>query len=267
MIFALAFILSMFHRQPDVILVTIDGVMWQDIYGSNSQLLVPNLYNDFVKQGIAVGKMSPIIASGKNHVSLVGYLEITRGHPSLDCQSNDCYHPRIDRTILKFFHSPAVFSSWRTIEKTIPNNLNVYHDNGSGHYRYDEQTEKTADQYLQTHAPDFLWVSLGDTDEWAHANNHDQYLKSLQSADLYIHSLVVRFPDSNIIVTTDHGRNRNFRDHGYDKDSERVWLMIRGMQVPHKGFIKTRPLSLSNIYPTILDLQMGSHSPNSILEN
>ena len=249
--------------QPKVILVTIDGVMWQDIYGNNSKLLVPNLYNDFVEQGIAVGKLSPMIASGPMHISLPGYLEITRGHPSTDCQRNDC-SPRIDRTVFKFFHNPAAFSSWKTVERTIPSNLNIYHDNGPG-YRDDVDTEVVVNQYLLHNTPDFLWVSLGDTDEWAHANDRFHYLEALAGADRYIHSLVQRYPDSTFIVTTDHGRNRDFKDHGFGSDSERVWLMMRGPKVPHKGLVKAQPLSLSNIYYTIMDSQIGSSSPYSIL--
>src|ERR1700677_3165670 len=133
--------LSLIVKAPDpsVILITIDGVMWQDIYGDQGRQLVPYLYSDFVEQGIAIGKLSSIIASGPFHVSIPGYLEITRGHPSPDCQRNDCY-PVIDRSILQLYDHTAVFSSWSPIEKTIPANHNIYRDTGFG-YRYDVETE------------------------------------------------------------------------------------------------------------------------------
>jgi hypothetical protein len=248
---------------PSVILITIDGVMWQDIYGDQGQQLVPYLYSDFVEQGIAVGKISPIIASGPVHISLPGYLEITRGHPSTDCQRNDC-NPVIDQSILKLFDQTAVFSSWSTIERTIPPYYDIYRDTGSG-YRFDKETEEAVDLYLCHRTPEFLWVSLGDTDEWAHANERAHYLQALQNADAYIHSLVERYPNSTFIITTDHGRNKNFMDHGIGHDSERVWLMMRGPNVPHKGLVKALPLTLSNIYPTVVGLRTGSHSINSIL--
>lgn len=261
-------------KQPDVILVTIDGTRWQEIFrGTDPWLdrghhltehqLVPNLYNYFVDQGVAVGKDTPIIASGPNHISLPGYLEITRGHPSTDCQLNTC-NPTIDRSVFWFFKSPAVFSSWPNIRKTVPSNANV----ATGipdKYRLDNATELTSILYLDRNAPDFLWVSLGDTDEFAHQNNYTRYIQSLQMADAFIGYLVNRYPDSTIIVTCDHGRSLNFRDHGQDKASERVWLMMRGPNVPKKGFVSAPPLSLSNILPTITDIELGTHSPNSIL--
>jgi len=250
-------------HQPQVILVTIDGTMWQDIYGNNARLLVPNLYGDFVQQGIAVGKKSNMIATGPMHISLPGYLEITRGHPSKDCQRNDC-NPTIDQSVFRLFHESALFSSWKPIQRTIPSDANVYTDN-SPEYRWDRDTIEVADQYLATHTPEFLWVALGDTDEWAHRNDRSHYLEALYEADKYIHSLVVRYPDSTIIVTCDHGRNNNFRDHGIDQASARVWLMMRGPKVPHKGLVAARSLSLSNIYYTISDIQSGNHSSQSIL--
>ena len=262
-------------RQPHVILVTIDGTRWQEVFNGTdswrqgnrkltSRQLLPNLYTSFVDQGIAVGKETPIIASGPNHVSLPGYLEITRGHPSTDCQNNLC-SPVIDQSVFWFFQNPAVISSWETIKKTVPHNSNTYVDTGTNGYRLDNITELVAIAFLQSQTPDFLWVSLGDTDEFAHKNNYPRYIEALQLADNFIGYLVNRYHDATIIVTADHGRNGDFKDHGQDKSSERVWLMMRGRNVPHKGFVSAAPLSLSNIFPTIMDVEFNSHSPNSIL--
>src|SRR5271165_6735253 len=107
---------------PKVILITLDGVRWQEVFQGTDpqrdqghhltpQELLPNLYNCFVEQGVAVGQATPIIASGPNFVSLPGYMEITRGHPSTDCQTNSC-KPVIDQSIISLFRHPAVFSSW-----------------------------------------------------------------------------------------------------------------------------------------------------------
>ena len=255
---ALVFNLITRPPPPKTVLITLDGVMWQDIYATDGWRSVPHLYDDFLREGIAVGKSTPIIASGPNHISLPGYLEITRGHPSTDCQRNDC-DPVIDRSILTAFQHPAVFSSWGTIRKTLPS-YPMYADIGDG-YRWDPDTIRATNIYLDHNTPDFLWVSLGDTDEVAHANERHKYFEALHLADDFIHSLVVRYPSTTFIITTDHGRNWNFRDHGKEKASERVWLMMRGPYVPHKGLVSAPLLRLSNIYPTIVD----SHSPDSIL--
>ena len=103
---------------PDVILITLDGVRWQEVFQGTDpqrdgghhltpQRLLPNLYNYFVEQGVAVGRDTPIIASGPRFVSLPGYMEITRGHPSTDCQTNSC-NPVIDQSVFDLFNYPLV---------------------------------------------------------------------------------------------------------------------------------------------------------------
>ena len=263
------------------ILVTLDGVRWQEIYNGTDDVfyhetpikpeeLTPNLHDYFVQQGIAIGKETPMIASGPNHVSMLGYLEITRGHPSIDCKNNSC-NPLIEQSIFRFFNNSAVFGSWGNIEKTLPKDENITYDIGKI-YRFDNLTEEAALKYLfksnifQT-CNDFLWISLGDTDEWAHLSGYKAYIESLQNADSFIGLLVWLFPNSNIIVTTDHGRSLNFKDHGLDHESERVWLMMRGPNIPIKGIVKTNYISLSNIMPTIFSLKWQTNLDDSILSN
>lgn len=261
-------------QSPHVILITIDGVRWQEIYNGSdglrtsapyqtSRQLAPNLYHSFVDQGIAIGKSLPVIATGPNHVSLPGYLEITRGHPSADCQDNQC-NPTIDQSIFWFFKNPAVFSCWPTIIKVIPPNENIVTDIPIN-YRIDSSTELAAIYYLNNHNPDLLWISLGDTDENGHKNNYSRYIESLQMADTFIGYLVSKYPNTTFIITTDHGRSNNFTSHGKDKESERVWLMMRGPNIPNLGFVLTGSVSLSNIFYTITDVEFGSRSSNSIM--
>ena len=259
---------------PDVILITLDGVRWQEVFQGTDpqrdgghhltpQRLLPNLYNYFVEQGVAVGRDTPIIASGPRFVSLPGYMEITRGHPSTDCQTNSC-NPVIDQSVFDLFNYPAVFSSWSQIKKTVPVGDNIYSDTGKGHYRLDRDTQLAVKTYLDRHTPDFLWVALGDTDELAHQNNYIKYITALRQADDFIGYLVNRFPNTTIIVATDHGRSLNFKDHDRDTASQRVWLMMRGL-IPNQSLITDKVLRLSNIYYIIQETIFNIH--NSNLEN
>src|SRR5271157_1497958 len=86
---------------PNIILLTLDGVRPEDVWeGTNTSLsgkphiearqLLPNIYHHLVDGGMAMGYLSPMIATGPNHISQPGYLEMMRGHPSQDCQSNHC---------------------------------------------------------------------------------------------------------------------------------------------------------------------------------
>lgn len=261
---------------PHVVLITIDGTRYQEVFNGtdphfkkgpavSARDLVPNLYSYFVDQGIAVGKLSPMVASGPNFISLPGYLEITRGHPSTDCQTNDCM-PSIDQSILQLYSNPAIFGSWNSIDRTVPTNYSGHVDVGQPWYRWDPQTEMAARNYLKDHHPDFLWVALGDTDELAHQNDYSGYLIALHEADAFIGELIkTSDPNTIFMVTVDHGRNANFRDHGRNIQGQRVWCMLYGKGIPSRGFVKTSRISLSNIYPTIFSFQLGLQLSDSIL--
>jgi len=313
MLFLLMTLLSLFPQLPtqpapntNVVLITLDGVRWQEVFTGTDPVLsqhhmsarelLPNLYDLFVDHGIAIGQKSPIIASGPNHISLPGYLEITRGHPSTDCQRNDCY-PIIDQSIFQLFDHPVLFSSWDVIARTAPSNIDVVinsgrdvrseswkrlnlsdntifpHTIGAPDYRPDIYTEAPVIQYALKYQPDLLWIGLGDGDEYGHLNNYPEYLASMQQTDEFIGSLVRWTEQSDygkntvFLITADHGRNANFRDHGTSMVSARVFLLMHGKDIPAKGNIGiTRQVSLSNIFPTIEDLAWEVKSSGSIME-
>jgi hypothetical protein len=59
---------------------------------------------------------------------------------------------------------------------------------------------------------------------------------------------------TTVIVTTDHGRDANFADHG-GPDSAAVWVMARGSAVAAQGTrALTRRRYLRDIAPTIASL-------------
>src|ERR1700758_2864728 len=89
------------HETRNVIIVTIDGVRWQEVFGGvDEQLahsagmskcevlaggeLMPNLHRHFVDRGVVIGApgYGQMEASGPNFVSLPGYEEIFTGRTS-----------------------------------------------------------------------------------------------------------------------------------------------------------------------------------------
>jgi hypothetical protein len=82
-----------------VVLVTLDGVRWEDVLGATpetSTLAMPNLHRLVKERGVAYGGAGcehDVRASGPNFVSLPGYIEIFTGRPPV-CQHNHC--PNID---------------------------------------------------------------------------------------------------------------------------------------------------------------------------
>lgn len=129
------------RRTDNVIVVTIDGVRWQDVFGGvdpamatmasiparevvDAATLLPNLYA-FAREGVvsgAPGHGKPMMASGPNYVSLPGYLEIFSGSTSVGCRTNGCdpttrrtFFDRARDEVAATDRDVAIISSWEKI--------------------------------------------------------------------------------------------------------------------------------------------------------
>ncbi len=96
-------------------------------------------------------------------------------------------------------------------------------------------------EHLVHHRPRFLWVALGDTDEWAHRGDYRGYVDALRFADAFVGEVAAHLAEMGeygartaIFVTTDHGRDPDFAGHG-GPASAGVWLMARGGPVARRG--------------------------------
>lgn len=113
-----------------VVLVTLDGVRWEDMLGSTpetSSLAMPNLHRLVKERGVAFGGAGcehDVRASGPNFVSLPGYMEIFSGKPPV-CQHNYCPNTEQDTFVdeaRKASHREAdvaVFSSWNRLSAAV----------------------------------------------------------------------------------------------------------------------------------------------------
>lgn len=134
---------------------------------------------------------------------------------------------------------------------------------GHGDFRRDRLTADLALAYLEEARPVFLFVGLGEPDEFAHQGNYAGYLESLRHADQRIGQfaelLAARAATgvrTALFVTTDHGRARNFRDHGSrHPESARVWLVATGSAIRARGLVAgAGPRRLADIAPSVRQL-------------
>ncbi len=277
----------------NVVLVTLDGVRWQEIFegadpaladgaalpegeGRSARALTPNLHRLFFDEGVVLGDPrigEPFVASGPNYVSLPGYVEIMTGAPS-GCSGNDC-EPHVSWAIAadsaRAPDGAAIFASWERIALAVPPDVSgllvragrtpdeqapAYP--GTGDYRPDQRTAALAIDHLVHRHPRFLWVALGDTDEWAHRHDYRGYVDALRFADTFVGELSAHLAAMGdygartaVFVTADHGRDADFADHG-GSASAGVWLMARGGPIATRGstpLLRTR--GLRDIAPTL----------------
>ena len=130
---------------------------------------------------------------------------------------------------------------------------------GNGAYRPDALTGELALRILREAQPRALFVGLGDTDEYAHHGDYARYLQALESADSFLASVESTLAElgdrgarTAVFVTSDHGRNAGFRDHGGAwPESSRVWLVARGPGIVARGAVSApRSLRLADVAPT-----------------
>ncbi|MFT3775062.1 MAG: alkaline phosphatase family protein [Minicystis sp.] len=277
-----------------IVLVTIDGVRWQEIFDGvdprlaadakmppvpdrSARALLPNMHRLFFEEGTVVGdprRAGGIEGSARRHMSMPGYVEISTG-ASTECVDNDCM-PVLGETLADAVTaspggSAAVFGSWSEIARAAaarPERLFVQAGHAPGQtgrplgggttYLHDQVTAEQALDHLRTRKPRFLWVALGDTDEWAHAGDYRGYVEALRAADRFLDDLVAtlgrmgeRGARTAIFVTADHGRDPGFNHHG-GPESARVWLLARGPSIAPRGLIgTTRAHALRDLAPTL----------------
>jgi len=303
-----------------IVLIAVDGVRWQDVFlGVDRSMaeaeaidesfmlpadrLLPNIFRRVIPRGVAIGAPgygAPMRASGPNHVSLPGYMELLSGSATT-CTENDCKTvpaPTIVDAFRDHFGpeggAVGVITSWERIERAaaadargivmstgrtggatreairsdpvaaelldVGSEVGPYP--GHGDYRPDFYTAALALRFLWTRRPRFMFVGLGDTDEWAHQDNYEAYLQSMRFADTFVGNVLDTLEmmgswgaRTTVIVTTDHGRSNDFTGHGRSVESGRVWMVARGGSVPALGYVRSpEERHLADIAPTIRSL-------------
>jgi hypothetical protein len=270
--------------------------------GRDGRALMPNLHR-LIERGVALGGPgAPMLASGPRYVSLPGYREILTGRAAAGCRDNDC--PALDEpTLLDELRGAAgevvAIASWERTERAAsvsPASLWLSAGRhggaqrqrlavsaaarhaldagrragawpGRGDYRPDAATAALAVEVAAALRPRVLWVGLGDSDEHAHRDDYGAYLDALAAADVTLGRLVAALglEETIVVVTADHGRSANFRDHGDSPESGEVWLVAAGgpiAPVAAGPAPAAPPRRLRDIAPTLRAL-LGLHADDS----
>ena len=101
--------------------------------------------------------------------------------------------------------------------------------------------------YLKNKKPKAMFISYGETDEFAHEGHYGHYLNAAHQFDAWL-AEIWNFVESDplykgkttILITTDHGRGDKFKaqwtSHGDKvKDSHEIWYAMLGAKVSNLG--------------------------------
>lgn len=111
---------------------------------------------------------------------------------------------------------------------------------------FDAPVFYTAMEYVKAKKPRVLFLSLGETDEWAHQGNYGEYLNAAHRVDAYLQQLwtaLQAMPEyrgkTTLIFVPDHGRGSgpdDWTSHGQKvPDSKYIFIGFMGPETPALG--------------------------------
>ena len=257
------------QAEARVILVTIDGVRWQE---ATDPEVLPVL-SDWAVFGDHT-KGSRVTTSSIRPLSMPGYHALMAGFTT-PCADNDCDRiavqtlpERIIADLSLQQSEVGVFCSWAAIPRSVASQSPVSFILDSAidpaapwpNARLDAQTIVRAMRYLEGYRPRFLWISLLDTDEFAHRDQREGYDLSLEQIDQWLVVLQEKLVEmgvaeqTTIILTTDHGRGRGpfWTSHGSIPAATQMWLAATGPWVGMSGVVSGGPrIHQADVRPTI----------------
>jgi hypothetical protein len=130
--------------------------------------------------------------------------------------------------------------------------------------RHDAYTFRFAMDHLARYRPRVLYLSLGETDDWAHDGRYDRVLESYGRTDQYLQELwqwLQSQPDyagtTSLLITTDYGRGRtpaDWRDHGEKYvGAGDTWMAFVSPGMSKRGeWTSHAPLTNSQVAATLL---------------
>ena len=255
---------------------------WRETPAERRESLLPFVWGVMAKQGQLFGnrgKGSEMQVSNGLKFSYPGYNETLCGFPDPRIDRNDA-GPNPNITVFEWLHRKpayggrvAAFGAWDAFDDIFNRNRCGFYVNSAfapmaagpdspevrllNRLREDEPrlwegepadaiTFYSALEYFKEHKPRAFFLSLGETDEWAHSGRYDQYLQAARRADKFVKILwdtAQSMPEyrgkTALVFTADHGRGdapTAWKNHGKDvAGSENTWLAILGPDTPVLG--------------------------------
>jgi hypothetical protein len=260
---------------------------WNNDAGQRRKLLMPFFWNNLMAKGQVYGNRqygNYVNIANQYRFSYPGYNEIFTGYPDTAVNSNE-YPPNPHINVLEFLNQQndyknnvAAFTAWDAFNRILNEDrsgipVTAAYDTVAGNNLSDRQklintmllntykpwhesecldvfTHYAAMEYLKTTKPKVLYISYGETDEWAHAGRYKDYLDAAHQLDKWLEELWNFINNDPLyknktawLITTDHGRGRGeeWTKHGKDLEgAQEIWFAVMSPGLPGKGEIKMK---------------------------
>jgi hypothetical protein len=248
--------------------------------------LMPFLWTTIANQGQIYGNRklgNHVNVSNPFWFSYPGYNEMLCGFVDLNINTN-AYPPNPNTNLLEFVNKQAgfqgkvaAFCAWDAFDRILNekrSNIPIICGKDScggmnpdkeqhllnqlkndSHTPFNEEaldvfTHYMAIDYLKKRNPRLLYISYGETDEWAHEGHYKDYLNATHQLDSWLKDIWTYIQQSDIykektvlFITVDHGRgdeNKNeWTSHNAKiKGADQIWFALLGANIEGKGEIK-----------------------------
>jgi len=286
---------------------------WRETAMERREILFPFIWSEVSKTGQIHGnrwKGSKMNLTNGMHFSYPGYNEILTGKADDERINSNDKIPNPNKTILEIAEKTdiysgkvAAFGSWDVFPYIINEKRSGLYVNAGfrkakganlsekevflnelqdeipspwGSVRLDAFTHQFAVETLKKKHPKLVYISYGETDDFAHDGKYDFYLKSANRTDNFIKKLwnftqqdIFYKGKTTFIITTDHGRGteplNTWRDHGSSiKNTDQVWVIAFGNKIEAKDEILSEEQLYTNqvvaSIAKILDIRIPSDS-------
>jgi hypothetical protein len=256
---------------------------WAETTNERRLKLMPFLWSKFSNEGQIFGNRTlgnKVNVSNPYWFSYPGYNEMLCGFTDLNINTN-AYPPNPNTNLLEFTNKlkgfegkVAAFCAWDAFDRILNekrSNFPVICGNDScggtkadkeqlllnklKHDSYNPFKEEALDVYTHYMALDFLkkekprmmYISYGETDEWAHEGHYKDYLNSVNQIDHWLKDIWNFLQSDNtykdktlLFVTVDHGRGdatkSEWTSHNSKiKGADEIWFSVLGPNVDAKG--------------------------------
>lgn len=303
-------------KEPKVVLISIDGLRWQDFYRGadleliynkeyvkdtiathtnfyaaealeRRKLLMPFFWSVVAHQGRLYGNRdlgSHVNCSNQMWFSYPGYNEILTGFADDKRIWSNRKMPNPNVTVLEavnkqpgFQGEVAAFCSWDAFPYIINEQRSKVYVNAGfeksddlplspreeylnrmidiipspwNNVRLDAFTHEYGLEYAKKHHPRLVYLSYGETDDFAHDGRYDHYLFAARRVDGfikewwdYLQSDPFYKDQTTLLVVTDHGRGtqplNTWKDHSiHIPGADQIWMAALGPAVAASGELR-----------------------------
>lgn len=287
---------------------------WAASAGERRSRLMPFLWSEIAQKGQIYGNRSlgsRVENANPYWFSYPGYSEIFCGYVDTLVNSNE-YPPNPNTTVLEFIHQQpgfkgkvAAFGAWDAFDRILNEKragfpvvsgsnpcggdnpspreqiINDMKRDAYSPFGLSEQldvfTHYAAMEYLKTYKPRVLYISYGETDEWAHHGHYRDYLDAAHQTDAWIAQLWQWLQSDKqyqgktaLFITVDHGRGdtpkANWTSHNARiPGANEIWFAAMGPGIAPLGEAKNAGLyqqrQFAQTFAQLLGLQFNCEHP------